>query len=200
MILIFYDNSSKRLTWRRALVLVCKLLRNTSFNCITGTYITVNPQKEIIIPHSGKGTKGTHVKDTKNHRQIAVSGFSRCPITCILTHSESHNGLARARNTNLSTLVSKTMRYQPILIELLTVLFLLQQHIHFSSSRCDSMRTLSSRNVGDDDLYETRDCSKSSSQPFEKFVLRIVREICSVVPKWFVPFGTEIWATGVNFF
>jgi hypothetical protein len=34
--------------------------------------------------------------------------------------------------------------------------------------------------------YETRDRSKSSSQPFKKFILQIVREICMLVPKLFV--------------
>ena len=99
---------------------------------------------------------------------------------------EAHNGLARAQNSNLSPLTSETMWYQPILIEHLVVLLLLQQHTHFSSSRRVSMWTLVVENVVDADIYETRDCSKSSSEPFEKFMLQIVREIRILVPKLFV--------------
>ena len=60
---------------------------------------------------------------------------------------EVHNGLARAQNSNLSPLTSETMWYQPILIEHLAVLLLLQQHTHFSSSRRVSMWTLVVENV-----------------------------------------------------
>ena len=53
---------------------------------------------------------------------------------CIFDHSEEHNGPDRARNTNLSGLVSETMWSQPILIEILAVLLLLlQTHMHFPS-------------------------------------------------------------------
>jgi hypothetical protein len=48
------------------------------------------------------------------------------------------------------------------------------------------MWTLVVENVVDTDIYETRDCSKSSSEPFEKFMLQIVREIRILVPKLFV--------------
>ncbi len=47
--------------------------------------------------------------------------------------------------------------------------------------------------------YETRDCSKSSSLPFAKFILQIVCEIHSFVPKLFVPLvhdGTKIEKLG----
>ena len=62
---------------------------------------------------------------------IAVSAFSRCPHTCIFGHSEGHNGPDRARNTNLSALASENMWSQPILIELLAVLLLLQTQMTF---------------------------------------------------------------------
>ncbi len=72
-------------------------------------------------------------------------------------------------------LTSETMCYQPILIELLGVLLLLQQHMHFSSSHRASMGTL--RNVVEMTYTpKTRDCSQSSSQPFKKCILQIVRE------------------------
>ena len=58
-----------------------------------------------FLVHTSK-TRTTTVK-------IAVSGFSWCDVTCILTHSEPHNGLVRARDANLSTLTSETMWYQP---------------------------------------------------------------------------------------
>ncbi len=66
--------------------------------------------------------------------KITVSGFSRCAWKCIFSHFEAHDGVARVRNSNLSALTSDNMWYQKILIELLTVLLLLQPHIHFSSS------------------------------------------------------------------
>jgi hypothetical protein len=89
----------------------------------------------------------THQRHERSVK-VAVSGFSRCTLTCNFTHCESHNGLTRAQNSNLSVLASETMWYQPILIELLAVLLLLRQHTHFSSSRRVSMRTLGcSRNV-----------------------------------------------------
>ncbi len=47
---------------------------------------------------------------------------------------EAHSGLGRARNTNLSVLASKNMGEQRVLIELLSVLLLLQPHFHFSST------------------------------------------------------------------
>ena len=61
----------------------------------------------------------------------AVSAFPPCPHKCIFEHSERHTGPARARNTNLSAVSSETMLSQPILIELLAVLVLLQTHMHF---------------------------------------------------------------------
>jgi hypothetical protein len=65
--------------------------------------------------------------------KITVSGSSLCMWNCIFAHDESHAGGSRARNMNLSVLDSKNMWYLHILIELLSVLFLLQLHIHFSS-------------------------------------------------------------------
>jgi hypothetical protein len=78
------------------------------------------------------------------------------------------------------------MWYQPILIEHLAVLLLLQQLTHFSSSRRVSMWTLVVENFVHGVIYETRDCSKSSSEPFEKCILQIVHEIRILVPKLFV--------------
>ena len=78
------------------------------------------------------------------------------------------------------------MWYQPILIEHLAVLLLLQQHTHFSSSRRVSMWTLVVENFVHGVIYETRDCSKCSSEPFEKCILQIVHEIRILVPKLFV--------------
>jgi hypothetical protein len=48
---------------------------------------------------------------------------------CIFTHSEAHPGLARDRNTNLGELVSETMWCPHILIQLLSVLIILQPQI-----------------------------------------------------------------------
>ncbi len=61
------------------------------------------------------------------------SAFLRCPHNCIFEDSAEHNGPARVRNTNLSGLASETMWSQPIFIELLAVLLLLQEHMHFLS-------------------------------------------------------------------
>ena len=47
------------------------------------------------------------------------------------------------------------------------------------------------------DRYETHDGPKSSSQPFEKFILQIVREICRFVQKLVVPWYRN-WATRVQ--
>ena len=51
-----------------------------------------------------------------------------------------------------------------------------------------------------DDKYETSNCSKISFEPFEKFILQIVREICRFVPKLFVPlvqkFGQQVQKWG----
>jgi hypothetical protein len=52
------------------------------------------------------------------------STFFRCPHNCIFEYSTGHNGPSRTRNTNLAPLAPETMLSQPILIELLTVLFL----------------------------------------------------------------------------
>ncbi len=75
--------------------------------------------------------------------KIDVSGSSPCyvlflvplPVTwnSFLTHDEVHDGVSRVRNTNVPELTSENMWYQHILIQLLTVLLLLQPHIHFSS-------------------------------------------------------------------
>ena len=47
-----------------------------------------------------------------------------------------------------------------------------------------------------DDKYETSNCSKISFEPFEKFILQIVREICRFVPKLLVrmvqKFGKQV--------
>ncbi len=52
----------------------------------------------------------------------------------IFTYSEGQNGLVRARHTNLSALASENMWSPPIFSDFLTVLILLQPHMHFSSS------------------------------------------------------------------
>ena len=80
-----------------------------------------------------------HIKDTNRHRQNHCFWFlflvSRgAPRQTIFTYSDGQNGLVRARHTNLSGLASENMWSPPIFIELLTVLILLQPHMHFSSS------------------------------------------------------------------
>jgi hypothetical protein len=75
----------------------------------------------------------THQTPEQTPSQSAFSAFLRCPHNCIFEDSAGHNGPARARKTNLSVLASETMWYQPILIELLTVLLLLQAHMQFPS-------------------------------------------------------------------
>ena len=75
----------------------------------------------------------THQTPEQTPSQSAFSAFLRCPHNCIFEDSAGHNGPARARKTNLSVLASETMWYQPILIELLAVLLLLQAHMHFPS-------------------------------------------------------------------
>ena len=90
---------------------------------------------------------------------------------------ETHNGLARAQNSNLSPLTSETMWYQLILIEHLTVLLLLQQHTHFSSSRRVSMWTLK--------MTTFRKVHSSNCPRNSHFSPKIV-----CLP------GTEIWGTG----
>jgi hypothetical protein len=76
---------------------------------------------------------GGHLSKTREATvNIVVFGSLRCTWKCILTHSVAHDGLARVRNTNISALASENMWYQNILIELLSVLLLLQSHIHIS--------------------------------------------------------------------
>jgi len=82
-------------------------------------------------------TFGAHTSKTRESTvNIAVSGSSRCTWDH-LTDSVPHDGLPRARHTNLSALTSENMWYQHILIELLAVLLLLQPQIHISS--CSSL-------------------------------------------------------------
>ena len=66
---------------------------------------------------------------------IAVSGSSRCTWNYIFTHSEAHDGVARARNTNLSALDSENMWYQHILIQLLAALILLQPLLEYRQNK-----------------------------------------------------------------
>ena len=75
----------------------------------------------------------THQTPEQTPSQSAFSAFLRCPHNCIFEDSAGHNGPVRPRNTNLSALASETMWSQPILIELLAVLLLLQTHMHFPS-------------------------------------------------------------------
>ncbi len=77
--------------------------------------------------------------DTRRHRQHHCFWFLTLSCQCILTHSVTQDGLTRTRNTNLAVLTSENMWYQHILIELLTVLLLLQPHIHISS--CSSLHS-----------------------------------------------------------
>ena len=85
----------------------------------------------------------THQTPEQTPSQSSFSAFLRCPHNCIFEDSAGHNGPARARNTNLSALASETMWSQPILIELLAVLLLLQTHMHFPSRNLSpfSLRT-----------------------------------------------------------
>jgi hypothetical protein len=78
-------------------------------------------------------------KNTRSHRQHRCFWILALSWQCILTHSASQDGLVLVRNTNLSTLSSEKKWYQNILIELLTVLLLLQPHIHISS--CSSLHS-----------------------------------------------------------
>ena len=75
----------------------------------------------------------THQTHEQTPSQSVFSAFLWCPHNCIFEDSAGHNGPARPRKTNLSVLASETMWYQPILIELLAVLLLLQAHMHFPS-------------------------------------------------------------------
>jgi hypothetical protein len=75
----------------------------------------------------------THQTPEQTPSQSAFSAFLPCPHNFIFEDSAGHNGPARVRKTNLSTLSSETMWYQPIFIEFLVVLFLLQEHMHFPS-------------------------------------------------------------------
>ncbi len=75
----------------------------------------------------------THQTPEQTPSESTFSVFLRCPHNCIFEDSTGHNGPDRSRNTNLSALVSETMWSQPILIELLPVILLLQTHIHFPS-------------------------------------------------------------------
>ncbi len=53
---------------------------------------------------------GVHPSKTREDTvKIFVSGSSCCTWNYIFTHSESHDGLVRTRNTNLSTLVSENV-------------------------------------------------------------------------------------------
>ena len=90
-----------------------------------GTWLS---SKNDVFTHMIDGTYElwwSRLKDTKNNRQSHCFYF---PRNCVYTHSEPHDGLDRVRNTYLSVLVTETMWYQPILIELLVVLLHLQQH------------------------------------------------------------------------
>ncbi len=80
----------------------------------------------------------THQTPEQTPSQSAFSVFFRCPHNWSFEDSAGHNGPARARNTNLSALASETMWSQPILIEFLPVLLLLQTHMHFPSRNLSS--------------------------------------------------------------
>ena len=108
--------------------------------------VTISDYYETLLVNGIGHKRRTHQRHERSVK-TAVSGFSRCALTCNFTHCESHNGLARTQNSNLSPLTSETMWYQPILIEHLAVLLLLHQHAHFSSSRRVSMWTLVVENV-----------------------------------------------------
>jgi len=100
--------------------------------------------------------------------KIAVSGSSWCQCNCIFTLSEAHNGLVRARNTNLSALTFKSRDhgFEPwskhILIQDLTVLLLLQPQIHvsFCSSRCRMHNSVNQDGVSNEPVtFECHMCT-----------------------------------------
>jgi hypothetical protein len=156
--------------------------------------VTISDYYETLLVNGIGHKRSTHQRHERSVKS-AVSGFSRCALTCNFTHCEPHNGLARAQNSNLSPLTSETMWYQPILIEHLTVLILLQQHTHFSSSRRVSMWTLVVENVVHRHIRNTR--------LFQKFIRNFRKVHSSNCPRnsHFSPKivclpGTEISGTG----
>ena len=103
-------------------------------------------QKRCLHTH-GSWDIWSFVAHTSNTRTDTVPICFFCflaePHNCIFEDSAGHNGPARSRNTNLSALAFETMWSQPILIELLAVLLLLQTHMHFPSRNLSpfSLRT-----------------------------------------------------------
>ena len=61
-------------------------------------------------------------------------------FTRVFFFHAAHDRVSRVRNTNVPALVSENMWYHHIMFELLSVLLLLQPHIHFSS--CSSLYIL----------------------------------------------------------
>ncbi len=80
----------------------------------------------------------THQTPEQTPSESVFSVFLQCPHNCMFEDSAGHNGPDRTRNTNLSGLTSETMWSQHILIELLTVILLLQTHMHFPSCNLSS--------------------------------------------------------------
>jgi len=87
------------------------------------------PSHTFLMAHMNFGEHPSKTREAT--AKIAVSRSSRCTWNCIFTHAEAHDGVPRARNTNLSALAFENMWCQHILIELLAVLVLLHPHIPF---------------------------------------------------------------------
>ena len=111
---------------------VCASAHSVSTCVLTLCKVTISDYYETLLVNGIGHKRRTHQRHERSVK-AAVSGFSPCTLTCNFTDCEAHNGLDRAQNSNLSPLTSETMWYQPIFIELLTVLLLLQEHMHFPS-------------------------------------------------------------------
>jgi hypothetical protein len=86
---------------------------------VLGCHPRTMPSHAFLMVHMNFGVSPFKTREATF--KIVVSGSSRCAWNCIFTHSETHPGLVRARNTNLCALASENMWYSHILIQLLTV-------------------------------------------------------------------------------
>ncbi len=106
-----------------------------TYHIVLGWHPTTKPFHAFLMTRM---KFGAHTSKTRESTvNITVSGSSLCMWNCIFSHSETHTGLARDRNTNLGALASETMWCPHILIQLLAVLINLQPHIHIST--CSSL-------------------------------------------------------------
>ncbi len=106
--------------------------RNSSL--VLGCHPRTMSSHTLLMVYMNKNNFGVHLSKTREDTvNITVSGSSRCTWKCISTHSVTHDGLPRTRNTNLCTLSSENMWYP----QLLSVVIHLQSHFHFSS--CSSL-------------------------------------------------------------